>query len=109
MIREQSGNGCSPEPRCLSSLKNTGWMMTILLFELPACKECQRLHREITRVLDRLPDHDIQLETRNLMLSIEARQYNVTTAPCLVVLKNGTEVGRFTQISSAEVFIDLCM
>ena len=84
-------------------------MTTILLFELPVCKECRRLHKEITRVLDRLPDHDIQLETRNLMLSIEARQYNVTTAPCLVVLKNGAEVGRFTQISSAEAFIDLCM
>ena len=84
-------------------------MTTILLFELPACKECQRLRREITRVLNRLPEHAIQLETRNLMLSLESRQYNVTTAPCLVVLKNGTEVGRFTQISSAEAFIDLCM
>jgi len=69
--------------------ENIGIKMTkILKFTTPSCPLCKQLGKMLGKLTD------VLVEEHNALESPLAAQYNITTVPTLVILRDGKEIGR---------------
>lgn len=63
-------------------------MVKILKFTTPSCPLCKQLGKMLEKL------NDVLIEEHNALESPLATQYNITTVPTLVILRDGKEIGR---------------
>jgi len=63
-------------------------MIKILKFTTPSCPLCKQLGKMLSKL------SDVLVEEHNALESPLAAQYNITTVPTLVILRDGKEIGR---------------